>query len=166
MFFSSINAGLIRGVVTFWVVDSWAAGSAWGERMPELRSGVRQARLKAKKVEDLAAQDPAENLVAVAPTVAGRRGRGRGGRGGGRATGRGKAGGRGRGVPVIDLDPDQPCEVLPGAAIGGVAAGGPHHIEELANKVVKMDGGSAEKIGGGEDDGNASPVPDKVYSSY
>ncbi|EEC71557.1 hypothetical protein OsI_03913 [Oryza sativa Indica Group] len=82
--------------------------------MPELRSGVRQARLKAKKVEDLAAQDPAENLVAVAPTVAGRRGRGRGGRGGGRATGRGKAGGRGRGVPVIDLDPDQPCEVQVG----------------------------------------------------
>uniref|UniRef100_A0A0D9YFK7 non-specific serine/threonine protein kinase n=1 Tax=Oryza glumipatula TaxID=40148 RepID=A0A0D9YFK7_9ORYZ len=134
--------------------------------MPELRSGVRQARLKAKKVEDLAAQDPAENLVAVAPTVAGRRGRGRGGRGGGRATGRGRAGGRGRGVLVIDLDPDQPCEVLPGAAIGGVAAGGPHHIEELANKVVKMDGGSAEKIGGGEDDANASPVPDKVQVGH
>jgi hypothetical protein len=45
--------------------------------MPELRSGVRQSRLKAKKVEDLVAQDPAENLVVAAPTVAGRRGRGR-----------------------------------------------------------------------------------------
>lgn len=134
--------------------------------MPELRSGVRQSRLKAKKVEDLAAQDPAENLVTAAPTVAGRRGRGRGGRGGGRASGRGRAGGRGRGVPVIDLDPDQPCEIPPGAAVGGGAAGGPQHVVEFADKVVKMDGGGAEKVAGGEDEGTASPVPEKVRSSY
>ena len=133
--------------------------------MPELRSGVRQSRLRAKKVEDLVAQDPADNLVAAAPTVAGRRGRGRGGRGGGRGTARGR-GGRGRGVSVIDLDPDQPCEVFPGAAVGGRAAGGAQPIEEFANKALKMDGGSAEKIAGGEDDGTASPVPEKVHSSY
>jgi hypothetical protein len=133
--------------------------------MPELRSGVRQSRLRAKKVEDLVAQDPADNLVAAAPTVAGRRGRGRGGRGGGRGTARGR-GGRGRGVPVIDLDPDQPCEVLPGAAVGGRAAGGTLPIEEFADKALKMDGGSAEKIAGGEDEGAASPVPEKVHSSY
>ena len=98
--------------------------------MPELRSGVRQSRLKSRKVEDLDVQDPAENLPVAAPTVAGRRGRGRGGRGGGR--GRGRAGGRGRGVPVIDLDPDQPFEVLPGAGVGGGAVGGPQHRLELA----------------------------------
>ncbi|VAH64528.1 unnamed protein product [Triticum turgidum subsp. durum] len=99
--------------------------------MPELRSGVRQSRLKSRKVEDLDVQDPAENLPVAAPTVAGRRGRGRGGRGGGR--GRGRAGGRGRGVPVIDLDPDQPFEVLPGAGVGGGAVGGPQRIEEFAD---------------------------------
>ncbi|KAF7038011.1 hypothetical protein CFC21_048256 [Triticum aestivum] len=126
--------------------------------MPELRSGVRQSRLKSRKVEDLDVQDPAENLPVAAPTVAGRRGRGRGGRGGGR--GRGRAGGRGRGVPVIDLDPDQPFEVLPGAAVGG----GPQRIEEFAGKAVKMDGVSPDKIGGGEDD--ASPVPEKVQVGH
>ena len=67
---------------------------------------------------------------------------------------------------MIDLDPDQPCEVFPGAAVGGRAAGGAQPIEEFANKALKMDGGSAEKIAGGEDDGTASPVPEKVHSSY
>lgn len=129
--------------------------------MPELRSGVRQSRLRAKKVEDLVAQDPADNLVTVAPTVAGRRGRGRGGRGGGRGAARGR-GGRGRGVPVIDLDPDQPCEVLPGAAVGVRAAGAAQPIEGFADKALKMAGGSAEKI---EDEGT-SPVPEKVCSSH
>ena len=133
--------------------------------MPELRSGVRQSRLRAKKVEDLVAQDPTDNLVVAAPTVAGRRGRGRGGRGGGRGAARGR-GGRGRGVPVIDLDPDQPCEVLPGAGVGGRAAGGAQPIQDFADKVVKMDGGSAEKIAAGEDEGTTSPVPEKVCSSY
>nr|CAB3478455.1 unnamed protein product [Digitaria exilis] len=133
--------------------------------MPELRSGVRQSRLRAKKAEDLVAQDPAGNLVAVAPTVAGRRGRGRGGRGGGRGTARGR-GGRGRGVPVIDLDPDQPCEVLPGAAVGGRAAGGAQPIEKFADKALKMDGGSAEKIAGGDDEGTGSPVPEKVQVGH
>ena len=127
--------------------------------MPELRSGVRQSRLKSRKAEYLDVQDPAENLAVAAPTVAGKRGRGRGGRGGGR--GRGRAGGRGRGVPVIDLDPDQPFEVLPGAGVGGGAVGGPQRIEEFADKAVKMDGVSPDKIGGGEDD--ASPVPEKVF---
>ena len=133
--------------------------------MPELRSGVRQSRLRAKKVQDLVAQDPTDNLVAAAPTVAGRRGRGRGGRGGGRGAARGR-GGRGRGVSVIDLDPDQPCEVFPGAALGGRAAGRAQPIEEFADRALKMDGGSAEKIAGGEDDGTVTPVPEKVHSSY
>ena len=161
---------LTLGVVGFEWQISYVVGSAWGGRMPELRSGVRQSRLRAKKVEDLDVQDPAANLVETAPTVAGRRGRGRGGRGGGRGAGRGRAGGRGRGVPVIDLDPDQPFEVLPGAAaVGGGVVGGPQRVEEAAGKVVKMDGGSPEKVGGGEDD--ASPVPEKVlarmdYASY
>jgi hypothetical protein len=130
--------------------------------MPELRSGVRQSRLKAKKVEDLVAQGPAENLIVVPPTLAGRRGRGRGGRGGGRGTARGRAAGRGRAVPVIDLDPEQPCEVLPGAALGGGGAGGAQRIEEIADKVVKMNGVSAEKIAGADDEGTTTPVPEKV----
>ncbi|KAK3165589.1 hypothetical protein QOZ80_1AG0035090 [Eleusine coracana subsp. coracana] len=136
--------------------------------MPELRSGVRQSRLKAKKVEDLVAQDPAENLVAAAPTVAGRRGRGRGGRGGGRGTARGRAAGRGRAVPVIDLDPEQPCEVLPGAALGAGAAGGAAlgGGAAVGDKVVKMNGGSAEKNAGGDDEGTTTPVPEKVQVGH
>jgi hypothetical protein len=61
---------------------------------------------------------------------------------------------------VIDLDPDQPFEALPGAAAAGGAVGGPQRVEDFADKAVKMDGGSPEKVGGGEDD--ASPVPEKV----
>jgi hypothetical protein len=67
---------------------------------------------------------------------------------------------------VINLDPDQPLEVLPGAGVGARAAGGAQPIEDIANKVLKMDGGSAEKIAGGEDEGTTSPVPEKVCSSY
>ena len=65
---------------------------------------------------------------------------------------------------MIDLDPEQPCEVLPGAAPGGGAAGGAQRIEEVAEKVVKMNGGSGEKVAGGDDEGTTTPVPDKVQS--
>jgi hypothetical protein len=61
---------------------------------------------------------------------------------------------------VIDLDPDQPFEVLPGPAVAGGVVGGPQRINEFADKVGKMDGASPDKVGGGEDD--ASPVPEKV----
>ena len=33
----------------------------------------------------------------------------------------------------------------------------------FADKVVKMNGGSAEKIAGGDDDGTTTPVPEKVH---
>ncbi|GJM92981.1 hypothetical protein PR202_ga09491 [Eleusine coracana subsp. coracana] len=103
-----------------------------------------------------------------APTVAGRRGRGRGGRGGGRGTARGRAAGRGIAVPVIDLDPEQPCEVLPGAALGAGAAGGAAlgGGAAVGDKVVKMNGGSAEKNAGGDDEGTTTPVPEKVQVGH
>jgi len=65
---------------------------------------------------------------------------------------------------VIDLDPDQPFEALPGAAVGLGVVGAPQRIDEFADKVVKMDGGSPEKVGGGEDD--ASPVPEKIQVGH
>lgn len=55
-------------------------------------------------------------------------------------------------------------EVLPGAAVGGGVVGGPQRVEEFADKAVKMDGASPEKVGGGEDD--ASPVPEKVQVGH
>jgi serine/threonine protein kinase len=65
---------------------------------------------------------------------------------------------------VIDLDPDQPFEVLPGPAVAGGVVGGPQRINEFADKVGKMDGASPDKVGGGEDD--ASPVPEKVQVGH
>jgi hypothetical protein len=60
---------------------------------------------------------------------------------------------------VIELDPDQPCELLLGAGVSGHAAGGAQPIEDFADKALKMDGESAEKIVGGDDEGTTSPVP-------
>ncbi|ONK65042.1 uncharacterized protein A4U43_C07F32880 [Asparagus officinalis] len=150
--------------------------------MPELRSGARQARLRSKKLEETPTQqqqppplEQAENCVPpAANNRTGRRGRGRGSKAAavakGPAANQTRPGrGRGRGaIKLIDLDLDQPCEVLPGAAAaaGGAVAGGAQDLlnqagEGAAGKEVAMDGGSADKLLG-EDDANAAPVPERV----
>lgn len=131
-----------------------------GEReMPELRSGVRQARLKSKRETEL----QVDNLPP--PTNNRRRG---GGTGRGRGRGRGTqakgtpaqqaapvrqkgATGRGRAIPVIDLESDKNLEAVPVAADG------------VAGKPVGMEGGSGAKVVAGEEEGSAPPVPDRVY---
>lgn len=144
--------------------------------MPELRSGARQARLKSKKLDDIPPPpqpiDQAENWVLPTTNRTGRRGgagRGRGSNAAAVAKGpsatplRPTVGGRGRGITLIDLDPDQPCEILARAAVP-VAQGfiWNQAAEGIADKDLAMDGGSAEKLMGAEDDGSAAPVPERV----
>ncbi|PKA45820.1 Casein kinase I isoform delta-like [Apostasia shenzhenica] len=148
--------------------------------MPELRSGTRQAKLKSKKVEDIPTQQPpfvqAENWILPVFNRTGRRvaGRARGSNAAAVAKGpsptpvRPGVGARGRGIRLIDLDPDQPCEVLPGATIGGAGVGVAQDLvlnqaaEGIAEKDYEMEGGSADKLVGAEDDSTAAPVPERV----
>ncbi|KAJ3698816.1 hypothetical protein LUZ61_002521 [Rhynchospora tenuis] len=122
--------------------------------MPELRSGVRQARLKSKRETELQVDLPP-------PTNNRRRGGGTGRGRGTRAKGtaaqqaapvrqKGGATGRGRAIPVIDLESDKNLEAVPGAADG------------VEGKPVGMEGGSGEKMVGAEEEGTTPPVPDRV----
>lgn len=143
--------------------------------MPELRSGARQARLKSKKLDDIppASQpfEQAENWLPT-PNRTGRRtgaGRGRGANAATVAKGpaatpvRPTVAGRGKGIRVIDLDPDQPCEALPGAAAGGIQDFFLNQAAEVAaDKDLVMEGGSAEKLVGAEDEPTTTPVPERV----
>ncbi|RAL50879.1 hypothetical protein DM860_005235 [Cuscuta australis] len=141
--------------------------------MPELRSGARRS----KRLGDLqpapqAATGQEENLVLPAPTRTRRRGGG-GGRGRGNATAvakgpstgvRGRpatAAGRGRGARLIDLDPEPHCEA-PEAVAVGVREPAINRIEDVPNKDIAMEGGSADKIVGVEEEGNTTPVPERV----
>ncbi|KAI3751290.1 hypothetical protein L2E82_22343 [Cichorium intybus] len=65
--------------------------------------------------------------------------------------------GRGRGIRLIDLDPEPHCEIVPNKGPVGV-------VEPVVNTVVDkdMEGGSADKIMGVEEEGNATPVPERV----
>lgn len=138
--------------------------------MPQLRSGARRS----KRIGDLQpATQPADNAENILSPAQNRTRRKVGGRGrGANATGVAKGptaatparppAGRGRGVRLIDLDPEPPCEVLPDAA--AVGAGEPviNRIEGAADKGIAMEGGSADKIMGVDEDGNATPVPERV----
>ncbi|KAI3474582.1 hypothetical protein Pfo_029584 [Paulownia fortunei] len=136
--------------------------------MPELRSGARRS----KRLGDLQpAPQPAnqeENFIAPAQNRTRRRGRGRGNaaavaKGPSAATPtRPTAAGRGRGIRLIDLDPEPPCEVLPQAV--GVGAGEPafNRVEGVADKEIAMDGGSADKVMGVEEEASTTPVPERV----
>lgn len=140
--------------------------------MPELRSGVRQARLRSKRIDDIPPQPSTfqQPEIPVQPTPA------RGGRRGGAGRGRGRAAavarvtavpvrptvaGRGRGVRLIDLDPDQPCENLPGPA-AGIAKRPILNLgaEGQVDKNMAMNGVSAEKLAGAEDE--TAPMPERV----
>ncbi|TYH91678.1 hypothetical protein ES332_A13G130900v1 [Gossypium tomentosum] len=137
--------------------------------MPELRSGAR----KSKRLGDLQPPfqpvDQAENWVLPAQN---RTRRQVGGRGRGKATAvakvpspevpnRTKASGRGRGIRLIDLDP-KPCQVLPGAPPLADAQPAFNQVEVVANKDIAMDGGSADKIIGVEEEASTTVIPEKV----
>ncbi|KAG6416208.1 hypothetical protein SASPL_123632 [Salvia splendens] len=127
---------------------------------------LRRAR-RSKRLGDLQPANQEENILAPTQNRTRRRGRGRG-NAGGVAKGpsaatpvRPTAGGRGRGVRLIDLEPEPPCEILPQA---GVGAGDPvcNKVEGVADKEVSMEGGSADKVMGVEEEPSSTPVPERV----
>ena len=138
-----------------------------GLRMPELRSGARRS----KRLDDLQPpQQPnnqAENLTVPVQNKTRRRaggGRGRGGNAAGVAKGaspttRPTGAGRGRGVRLIDLDPE-PCQIEPAAV--GAAELGYNRLEVVSDKDIAMEGASAEKVIGVEEEGSTTPVPERV----
>lgn len=137
--------------------------------MPELRSGARQARLRSKRLDEL--QPPAElgqpaNPVPPPQNRTGRRagtGRGRAAAKGGPSNARQTAAGRGRGGGrVIGLDLEQPCEVPREQAIGGADEARAARQEAPLNKNLVMEGGSADKLAGPEEEASATPVPERV----
>nr|GLL27121.1 casein kinase 1-like protein HD16 isoform X1 [Ipomoea trifida] len=138
--------------------------------MPELRSGARRS----KRLGDLqpAPQPTGQEENLALPTQNRTRRRGGGGRGRGNAAavakgpstgvrGRPAAAGRGRGVRLIDLDPEPPFEAPPAVAVGAREPAF-NRIEGAADKDIAMDGGSADKIMGVEEEGNTTPVPERV----
>ncbi|XP_010424160.1 PREDICTED: casein kinase 1-like protein HD16 [Camelina sativa] len=123
--------------------------------MPELRSGARRLRQPSPQVID-----QAENIELPPQPVTRRRG---GGRGRGNAAAKAPApprptgaAGRGRGIRLIDLEAE-PIEVRP-------AVGEPvfNQVEGVADKDIAMEGGSAEKVVGVEEDSSTAPVPERV----
>jgi hypothetical protein len=140
--------------------------------MPELRSGVRRARLRSSRLEDVQAADQVATPVLPAP-------RGRGGRrGGGGAAGRGNkkaaAAGRGRPAPkargkrveAIDLI-DQPFEDIPEAIVGEAVAGTAQQdlgLNKVADRAAnfKMEGASGDRLAVAEDEATTTPVPERV----
>ncbi|KAG2640209.1 hypothetical protein PVAP13_2KG058200 [Panicum virgatum] len=110
--------------------------------MPELRSSTRQARLRSKKLEDA---QPGEQPVKPAPKP------------------------KRKGVEIVDLEADPACEDPPKAVARLEVAGaviknlGLNKVAEVgANKGLKMEGESGEKIVGADDEFAATPVPERV----
>ncbi|GFY99867.1 protein kinase family protein [Actinidia rufa] len=69
--------------------------------------------------------------------------------------------GRGRGIRLIDLDPEPPCEVfLPEAVAIGVGEPVINRAEGVAD--IGMEGGSADKMLGVEEEATTTPVPERV----
>ncbi|PKI34075.1 hypothetical protein CRG98_045532, partial [Punica granatum] len=141
--------------------------------MPELRSGARRS----KRLDNLQPTQPfeqPEDCALPAQTRTRRRGGGGGGRGRGSnaaAVGKGRTpatkatgAGRGRGIRIIDLDPE-PCEVIPEAAALGAADPAFNQVEVVGEKDIAMEGGSADKAMGVEEEASTTPVPDRVQVS-
>ncbi|XP_062189362.1 casein kinase 1-like protein HD16 isoform X2 [Phragmites australis] len=139
--------------------------------MPELRSSTRQARLRSKKLNDLQPEEPAVKLVLPAPQRAGKRAPTRAVRGRKAAAGRRvppvpKP--KQKGVEVVDLEADPACEDPPKAVAGQAVVGAAKNLalnkaaEAGVNKGPRMDGESAEKFVGAEDESTTTPVPERV----
>ncbi|KAG5555456.1 hypothetical protein RHGRI_006192 [Rhododendron griersonianum] len=136
--------------------------------MPELRSGARRS----KRLGDLQPTpqpvDQVENWLLPSQNKTRRRIGGGRGRGGNAPLAKGPSvakpvrpteGGRGRGIRLIDLDPEPPCEVRPEAVAIGVR-------ETVLNRAgvadIAMEGGSADKMMGVEEEASTTPVPERV----
>lgn len=146
--------------------------------MPELRSGARQGHLRSKNPDNVPVPSrsigQAENPILPAQNRRrGGAGRGRGGNAAAIAKrtsatpARPVVGVRGRGAPLIDLDPDQPCEILPQVVEGAIVEGAQNLVlnqaaHQVAGKNIAMNGGSAEKVIGVEDESATAPVPERV----
>lgn len=146
-----------------------------GVRMPELRSGARRS----KRVDDLYPTpqpiDQGDNWLLPAQNRTRRRAAGRGRGGGNAALAKGPspavptrptAAARGRGIRLIDLDPE-PCEVLPEAvALGAAEPLYNNQVEVVADIDIGMEGGSADKVMGVEEEASTTPVPERVWPVY
>ncbi|TKW30635.1 hypothetical protein SEVIR_2G051100v4 [Setaria viridis] len=140
--------------------------------MPELRSSTRQARLRSKKLDEPQPGEPPVKPASPAPPRAGKRAPPRAARGrkvaaGRRAPPASKP--RRKGVEIVDLEADPAFKDSPKAVAGLEVAGAAKNnlaLNKVAgvgvNKGLKMDGESAEKIVGVEDDSAATPVPERV----
>ncbi|KAL6008145.1 Casein kinase 1-like protein hd16 [Asimina triloba] len=141
--------------------------------MPELRSGTSQARLKAKHLDDIqqisALQpfDQVQNWPLLTQNITVNRagaGRGRGGNAASVAKVASvtpvRPSARGRGIKLIDLDLDQPCELLPDLGRGKEL----ELIQTMgvAGNKLDMEVGSAEKLIGVEEAANTAPIPERV----
>ncbi|KAG2640213.1 hypothetical protein PVAP13_2KG058200 [Panicum virgatum] len=140
--------------------------------MPELRSSTRQARLRSKKLEDAQPGEQPVKPAPPAPQRAGKRAPTRAARGrkvtsGRRAPQAPKP--KRKGVEIVDLEADPACEDPPKAVARLEVAGaviknlGLNKVAEVgANKGLKMEGESGEKIVGADDEFAATPVPERV----
>ncbi|KAJ4745787.1 Casein kinase I-like protein [Rhynchospora pubera] len=116
--------------------------------MPELRSGARQARLQSNNRPEQTTPAPANNKRPP------RHGVGRGtNKAAAPAQTRARRGGRGRGSPVINLEPAQPIIRAKNPAL---------NREGQERKDLGMEGESAEKIVGAEEEASTVPVPERV----
>uniref|UniRef100_A0ACD5UYX8 Uncharacterized protein n=1 Tax=Avena sativa TaxID=4498 RepID=A0ACD5UYX8_AVESA len=138
--------------------------------MPELRSSTRLARLRSRKLED---QQPAEPPVAKPvlpaprkripiPAVRGRNAAGGGGR-------------RGPSRPIKDPYFEDPPKVVSAATLVSEAKNPASKkvadysqkkdkvAECVASKGLRMDGESAEKLVGAEDESTTAPIPERVH---
>ncbi|KAI6673558.1 hypothetical protein NL676_001464 [Syzygium grande] len=132
--------------------------------MPELRSGARRSKRLDNTQPNPQQIDQADNWALPTQNKTRRRGGGGRGRGNATAVGRGRAtgAGRGRGIRFIDLDPE-PCGVVPEvAALGAAADPAFNRVEVVGEKDIAMEGGSAEKVLGVEEEASTTPVPERV----
>lgn len=137
--------------------------------MPELRSSTRQARLRSKKRDDPQPGELPVKPASPAPPRAGRRAPTRAARGRKvaavkRAPPAPKP--KRKGVEIVNLEADPACEDPPKAVAGVAGAAKKLAVNKVpevgVNKGLRMEGESAEKIVGADDDSTATPVPEGV----
>ncbi|KAL4354225.1 hypothetical protein GQ457_06G020140 [Hibiscus cannabinus] len=137
--------------------------------MPELQSGARRSKRLGDPEPPPQPVVQEENWELPAQNRTRRR---VGGRGRGNVVGvdkgpspavpaRLRAAGRGRGARLAGLDPEL-CQVLPEAAPLAAAKPVIDRAEVPVDKDIAMDGGSADKIVGVEEEASTTPVPDMV----